>query len=82
MIAAHVDALTARLKPISTKPTRAGYVQLGVAPYAGGLNTTWWDRDLSIGGRVLVKDGDSGKITSKLVKLGWPSKSIFSISCV
>jgi aminopeptidase I len=73
MIAGHVDALTARLKPVSTKTTKAGYVQLGVAPYAGALNSTWWDRDLGIGGRVLVKDGKTGKITTKLVNLGWPS---------
>lgn len=72
MIAAHVDAVTARLKPVSTKKTRAGYVQLGVAPYAGALNPTWWDRDLGIGGRVLVKDEKTGKISTKLVKLGWP----------
>jgi aminopeptidase I len=74
MIAGHIDALTARLKPVSTKKTTAGYIQLGVAPYAGGLNATWWDRDLGIAGRVLVKDSKTGKITSKLVKLGWPSK--------
>lgn len=73
MVAGHVDALTARLKPISNKKTSAGYVQLGVAPYAGALNSTWWDRDLGIGGRVLVKDEKTGKITTKLVKLGWPS---------
>lgn len=76
MIAGHVDALAARLKPVSTKKTKAGYVQLGVAPYAGALNATWFDRDLGVGGRVLVKDGKTGKITSKLVKLGWPSKSL------
>ncbi|KAG9229767.1 putative vacuolar aminopeptidase 1 [Amylocarpus encephaloides] len=76
MIAGHVDALTARLKPVSTKKTTAGYVQLGVAPYGGGLNTTWWDRDLSIGGRVLVKDSKTGKITTRLVKLGWPIAKI------
>lgn len=40
IVASHVDALTAKLKPVSTKPTKAGYVQLGVAPYAGGLNQT------------------------------------------
>ncbi len=74
MIAGHVDALTARLKPVSTKKTTAGYVQLGVAPYAGALNTTWWDRDLGIGGRVLVKNANTGKIETRLVKLGWPSK--------
>lgn len=74
MIAGHVDALTARLKPVSTKKTAAGYVQLGVAPYAGALNPTWWDRDLGIGGRVLVKNAKTGKIETRLVKLGWPSK--------
>ena len=47
--ASHVDALTTKLKPVSTKPTKAGYVQLGVAPYAGALNSTWWDRDLGVG---------------------------------
>lgn len=73
MIAAHIDALTARLKPISNKKTTAGYLQLGVAPYAGGLNETWWDRDLGIAGRVLVKDS-TGKIKTQLVTLGWPSK--------
>lgn len=72
MIAGHVDALTAKLKPISTKKTTAGYVQLGVAPYAGSLNTTWWDRDLGIGGRVLVKDPETGKVESILAKLDYP----------
>lgn len=71
MVAAHSDSLTARLKPISTKNNKAGCVQLGVAPYAGALNETWWDRDLGIGGRVLVRD-ESGSISQKLVKLGWP----------
>ncbi|KAI1746022.1 aminopeptidase-like protein [Xylaria scruposa] len=72
IIAGHIDALTARLKPVSKKPTTAGYVQLGVAPYAGALNETWWDRDLSIGGRVIVRDEESGKTRSELVKLDWP----------
>ena len=72
VIVAHIDALTTRLKPISSLATKAGYVQLGVAPYAGGLNGTWWDRDLGIGGRVIVKDGETGKIEKRLVKLSWP----------
>lgn len=71
MIAGHVDALTAKLKPISNVDNKAGYVQLGVAPYAGGLNSTWWDRDLAIAGRVMVRDA-KGKITEKLVDLKEP----------
>lgn len=70
IVAGHVDAITAKLKPVSEKQNKAGYVQLGVAPYAGGLNETWWDRDLGIGGRVLVREGD--KVVSKLVKLDYP----------
>jgi hypothetical protein len=73
ILAGHVDALTAKLKPIPKLRNKAGYVQLGVAPYAGALNSTWWDRDLGVGGRVLIKES-SGKITSKLVKLDWPSE--------
>lgn len=72
IVAGHIDALTAKLKPVSKVPTKAGFAQLGVAPYAGAMSQTWWDRDLSIGGRVLVRDPASGKVESKLVKLGWP----------
>lgn len=79
MIAGHIDALTAKLKPVSDKPKKAGYIELGVAQYAGALNETWWDRDLSIGGRVIIRD-DSGKTTSKLVKLGWPIAKIPSLA--
>lgn len=74
VLAGHVDALTAKLKPISNVPNKAGYLQLGVAPYAGGLGKTWWDRDLGIGGRVHVREGE--KIVTKLAKLDWPIAKI------
>ncbi|EPS39996.1 hypothetical protein H072_6217 [Dactylellina haptotyla CBS 200.50] len=76
MCAGHIDALTTRLKPVSTKSNREGYVQLGVAPYAGALNNTWWDRDLGVAGRVMVRDLDTNKTTSQLVKLEWPIAKI------
>ena len=73
IVAGHIDALTAKLKPIPKVPNKAGYVQLGVAPYAGGgVSPTWWDRDLGIGGKILLKDSKSGKIQEQLVKLDWP----------
>lgn len=79
IVASHVDALTTKLKPISTKQTKEGYVQLGVAPYAGALNQTWIDRDLGVGGRVFVKDSN-GKIETRLIKLGWPIARIPSLA--
>lgn len=80
IVAGHIDALTAKLKPVSNKPNKAGYVQLGVAPYAGGLNETWWDRDLGIGGRVVVRDPDTGKTATRLVKLDWPIAKIATLA--
>ncbi|MCJ1324312.1 hypothetical protein MMC10_000974 [Thelotrema lepadinum] len=79
MIASHIDSLTAKVKPISTKPTKQGFQQLGVAQYAGALNTTWLDRDLGIGGKVFVK-GSNGKVETKLVKLDWPIARIPTIA--
>lgn len=76
IIGGHIDALTAKLKPVSKLPTKAGFRQLAVAPYAGGLGRTWWDRDLSIGGRVLVHNPATGKVETKLVKLDWPVAKI------
>ncbi|KAK2798921.1 hypothetical protein FQN49_008961, partial [Arthroderma sp. PD_2] len=72
IVAGHVDALCTKLKPIPKLDNKAGYVQLGVAPYAGAMNSTWWDRDLGIGGRVLVRDAKTGIVEKKLVKLDWP----------
>ena len=80
VIASHVDALTARLKPISTKPTSLGFEQLGVAQYGGALSDLWQDRDLGVGGRVMVRDPGSGKIAAQLVQLGWPIARIPSIA--
>lgn len=80
IVAGHVDALTAKLKPVSKLPNKAGFQQLGVAPYAGGMGKTWWDRDLSIGGRVLVRNPSTGKVESKLVKLDWPIARIPSLA--
>ena len=80
IVASHVDALTAKVKPISTKTTKEGFMQLGVAQYGGALNQTWIDRDLGIGGRVFVKNSKSGKIEVKLVKLDWPIARIPSIA--
>ncbi|EEH05463.1 aspartyl aminopeptidase [Histoplasma capsulatum G186AR] len=72
IVAGHVDAVCAKLKPVSKMSNKAGFMQLGVAPYAGSMGSTWWDRDLGIGGRVLVRNQETGAIESKLVKLDWP----------
>ena len=57
MVGGHTDSPCIKLKPVSTL-TKGGLVMLNVTGYGGGLWHTWFDRDLTLAGRVLVeKDG-------------------------
>lgn len=66
MAAAHSDSPTFRLKE---RPDRRGahYVQLSTEKYGGMLMATWFDRPLSVAGRVFVREG--GEIVQKLVDI-------------
>jgi aspartyl aminopeptidase len=55
-----------KLKPQS-KGMKAGFLTVNVEPYGGGLWHTWFDRDLSVAGRVLVRQGD--RLVHKLASL-------------
>lgn len=69
IIAAHTDSPCPKLKPLSHR-VKQGFHSAGVELYGGGLWHTWFDRDLSIAGRVIVAEGD--KFISKLVRINKP----------
>jgi aspartyl aminopeptidase len=73
VIGAHTDSPNLKLKP-RTKKTANGLVQLGVESYGGGLWHTWFDRDLSIAGRVIKRTLVNGVPSYKhhLIKIDRP----------
>ncbi|KAI9681479.1 MAG: hypothetical protein M1817_002763 [Caeruleum heppii] len=70
MIGAHTDSPCLRIKPVSKKQSEQ-FLQVGVETYGGGLWHTWFDRDLSIAGRAMVKEKD-GTFVQQLIKLDNP----------
>lgn len=58
MVGAHTDAPTFRIKPNPEMVVENSYLKLNTEVYGGPLLNTWFDRPLSIAGRVTV-EGDN-----------------------
>jgi len=59
MVGGHTDSPCLKVKP-SPEIKQKGFFQLGVEVYGGALLNPWFDRDLSIAGRVTFINGDGG----------------------
>ncbi|WP_017938699.1 M18 family aminopeptidase [Zestomonas thermotolerans] len=69
LVGAHTDSPCLRVKP-NPELLRQGFLQLGVEVYGGALLAPWFDRDLSLAGRVTFRE--SGKVQSQLIDFRAP----------
>ena len=69
IVGAHTDSPNLRLKP-NAEYKKEGYAQLGVEVYGGVLLNSWLDRDLSLAGRVFVREGEH--VEARLVRFTRP----------
>lgn len=78
MIGAHTDSPCLKIKP---KPElrQQGYFQLAVEVYGGVLLHPWFDRDLSLAGRVFYSDGQ-GKMQRVLINFERPIALVPSLA--
>jgi aspartyl aminopeptidase len=65
MLGAHTDSPCLKVKP-QPEIKNNGYFQLGVETYGGALLAPWFDRDLSIAGRVVYLNNNE-EISSTLI---------------
>lgn len=75
---AHTDSPALKIKPNPVQ-LRHGYVQLGVEIYGGALLAPWFDRDLSIAGRVCWQQGD-GTLQASLIDFQRPVATVPSLA--
>ncbi|SFL13646.1 M18 family aminopeptidase [Halanaerobium salsuginis] len=66
IIAAHTDSPALKIKPDPIIEAEEQYL-LNTEVYGGPILNTWYDRDLSLAGKVVLKDKTAFSVTEKLV---------------
>ena len=65
--AAHSDSPTYKIKAVPELEGPMEFLKLNVEGYGGMIDSTWFDRPLSIAGRVLIRE--NGKLVNKLFNI-------------
>ncbi len=76
IIAAHSDSPCFRVKPHPEMVADGNVVKLNVEVYGGPILYTWFDRPLSLAGRVIMRGDDPLNPVSKLIRFERPLLTI------
>lgn len=76
IISAHSDSPCFRIKPHAEMLTEGGVVKLNVEVYGGPILYTWFDRPLSVAGRVILRSDDPLNPVTEIVKFDRPLLTI------
>ena len=80
MICAHCDSPTFRIKPHAEIDCEGGIVKLNTEVYGGPIMSTWFDRPLTLAGRVIVKGKDVMNPTTLLLHVKRPLLQISNLA--
>ena len=80
MICAHSDSPTFRIKPNAEMLCEGGLVKLNTEVYGGPIMSTWFDRPLTLAGRVIVKGADVMHPTTMLLHIKRPLLQISNLA--
>ena len=80
MICAHSDSPTFRIKPNAEMLTEGGIVKLNTEVYGGPIMSTWFDRPLTLAGRVIVRGADVMQPQTMLLHIKRPLLQISNLA--
>ena len=72
IIAAHSDSPCFRIKPNAEIKCEKGLIKLNTEVYGGPILYTWFDRPLSVAGRVILKGDNAMSPVTRIVKIDRP----------
>lgn len=72
VIAAHSDSPTFRIKPNAEMIGEGGLLRLNSEAYGGAILNTWFDRPLSLAGRVILRSADALNPQTRLLNIKRP----------
>ena len=80
MICAHADSPTFRIKPNAEMLVEGGLVKLNTEVYGGPIMSTWFDRPLTLAGRVIIRSQDVMQPQTMLLHIKRPLLQISNLA--